>query len=106
MAKSAQDLLNELGAEGSTILSAKRAVNSIIGRLGGMEAWAEMIADLLRDLETPSGTKANIHRALLGAILNINEAEGVHGEVLDEQTNAMIEALQNQAMQSGDDDGT
>jgi len=103
VAKSAQDLLRELGSEQATILSAKRAVNAIIRSLGGMDAWAESIAELLSSDDTPSGTKAAIHRALIGAILNIDEAEAVHGEVIDDQTNALIDQLSKISEAGGDD---
>lgn len=105
MAKSPQDLLNQLGNEQATILSAKRAVGAIISAVGGIDKWAESIAHLLEDGDTPSGTKAAIHRALIGAILNIDEAEAIHGEVVDQQTDALIAQLNQMVADGpGDDD--
>jgi hypothetical protein len=64
-----------------------------------------MIVLLLESEDTPSGTKASIHKAILGGILSVDEAEAVHGEVVDEQTNAVMALLQGQIdAESGGDD--
>jgi hypothetical protein len=104
MAKNAQQILSQLGDEHATILSAKRAVSAIIKSLGGIDEWANSIALLLESGETPSGTKAAIHKALLTAILNINEAEAIHGEVVDQQTEALLAQLDTVVSGAPDDE--
>lgn len=104
MAKAAKDLLKDLGSEQSLILSAKRFVAAIVKSAGGMDQMAEDIVVLLNDRETPAGTKAAMYKSILGAILNINEAEAVHGEIVDEQTEALIQQLSELTEEDGDAD--